>query len=112
MSLIKINQEKLQANLRENAIAALGVKRDKALSAGFAFNGQLFHCDPTFQSQVQAFLLAWQTGMLPPQASVNIRRHDNVTVQLNQAEVSALAGALMAHVQGIYATSWAAKDAL
>jgi len=112
MSLIKINQEKLQGDLRKKSVDAIDANRDAALNAGFAHNGQLFHCDPTFQSQVQAFLLAWQTGMLPPQATVNIRRYDNVTMQLNQAEVAALAGALMTHVQGVYATSWAAKDAL
>ena len=98
--------------IRVEAIRQIDTQRDAALSAGFTHNGQLFHCDPTFQSQIQAFLLAWQAGMLPADATVGIRRKDNVTVQLNQAEVAALAGALMAHVQGVYATSWAAKDAL
>jgi len=93
-------------------LAAIDRDRDAALAAGFTHDAQLFHCDPTFQSQVQAFLLAWQTGMLPAQATINIRRKDNVTVQMSQAEVATLAAAMMAHVQGVYAASWAAKDAL
>jgi hypothetical protein len=31
---------------------------------------------------------------------------------MTRAEVTALAGALLVHVQGIWAASWAAKDAL
>lgn len=93
-------------------LANIDRDRDAALAAGFTHAGQLFHCDPTFQSQVQAFLLAWQAGMLAPSASISIRRKDNVTVQMTQTEVAALAGAMMGHVQTIYAQSWAAKDAL
>jgi len=95
---------------RAAKLAAIDRDRDAALAAGFTHAAQLFHCDPTFQSQVQAFLLAWQAGMLPAQATINIRRKDNVTVQMNQAQVAALAVAMMAHVQGIYAASWTAKD--
>lgn len=92
--------------------AAIDRQRDASLNAGFTYGGATFHCDHMFQSQVQAFLLAWAAGMLPAGASVSIRRKDNVTVQMTQAEVAALGGALMAHVQTIYAASWAAKDAL
>jgi len=92
--------------------AQIDQQRDLKLRSGFPWNGMTFHCDPTFQSQLQAFLLAWQVGMLAPTATVAIRRHDNVTVQMTRAEVAALAGALMAYVQSVYAESWAAKDAL
>ena len=93
-------------------VAAIDKQRDDALSAGFPYNGFLYHCDPTFQSQLQAFLLAWTVGMLAPTATVSIRRHDNVTETMTKDQVAALAGALMAYVQGIYSASWTAKDAL
>lgn len=93
-------------------LVAIDIHRDAALAAGFLHNGFRYHCDPTFQSQVQAFLLAWQVGMLPVQATVSIRRHDNVTETMTRDEVAALGGALMAYVQQVYAASWAAKDAL
>lgn len=92
--------------------AAIDAQRDEQLRQGFTFNGNIYHCDEIFQSQVQAYLLAWQTGILPVDALVSIRRKDNVTEQMTKAQVAALGAALMAHVQGIYAASWAAKDAL
>lgn len=97
---------------RAARLANIDRDRDAALAAGFLHNGFSYHCDPTFQSQVQAFLLAWQVGMLPAQATVSIRRHDNVTETMTRDEVAALGGALMAYVQQVYAASWAAKDSL
>ncbi len=97
---------------REQQMAQIDKARDAALNAGFTFDGHLFHSDQVFQGQLHAFLLAWATGALAPTATAKIRRKDNVMVDMTQAEVGALAGALMAHVQGIYATSWTAKDAL
>lgn len=110
--MITIDPVKAAAAASEKAIAAINKQRDDALSAGFLHNGFLYHCDPTFQSQLQAFLLAWAVGMLAPTATVSIRRHDNVTETMTKDQVGALAGALMAYVQGVYAASWQAKDAL
>ena len=93
-------------------VAAIDLARDAAINAGCTFGGALYHADALFQSQLQAFILAWAAGILPPAATVNIRRKDNVTVQMGQAQVAALAGTLMGFVQTVYAQSWAAKDAL
>lgn len=90
----------------------INVQRDTQLSASFTHDGILWHCDPIFQSHVQGFVLAFLTGILPPTATVTIRSKDNTNHALTHAQVTALAAALMAHVQGIYAASWAAKDAL
>jgi hypothetical protein len=114
---IQITDEEAEAlrpkpDLTAQAIAAIEKQRDDALNAGFLHNGVLYHCDPTFQSQLQAFLLAWAVGMLAPAATVSIRRHDNVTETMTKDQVGALAGALMAYVQGVYAASWNAKDSL
>jgi hypothetical protein len=99
-------------DLTAQAIAAIEKQRDDALSAGFAYNGSLYHCDQTFQSQLQAFLLAWAVGMLAPTATVSIRRHDNVTETMTKDQVMALASAMMEYVQGVYAASWQAKSDL
>lgn len=114
---VQITEEEAEAlrpkpDLTGLAIAAIEKQRDDALSAGFLHNGFLYHCDPTFQSQLQAFLLAWAVGMLAPTATVSIRRHDNVTETMTKDQVAALAAAMMAYVQGVYAASWVAKDAL
>jgi len=97
---------------REQRIAEINAQRDAAFAAGLTFNDQLYHTDALFQSQLQAFVLAWQVGVLAPTATVAIRLKDNVTVQMTRGEVTALAAALMQFVQDTYAASWAAKDAL
>jgi hypothetical protein len=93
-------------------VAAIDRQRDEVINAGFTFAGAQFHADALFQSQVQAFMLAWASGILPPAATVSIRRKDDVTVQMNQAQVGTLAAALMQFVQTVYAQSWVAKDTL
>jgi len=97
---------------KESVDRALNDIREKFLELGFTYSGGVYHCDTVFQSQVQAFLLAWQVGMLPANSKVDVRKKDNTTVQLSQSEVLALAGALMAHVQGTYAKIWNLKDTL
>lgn len=97
---------------RSELIAGIEQRRDYALTAGVEFDGQTFPSDERFQSQLQAFLLAWTTGLLAADATVSIRRQDNVTVSMGRQQVTALAATLLAHVQSIWAASWAAKDAL
>lgn len=95
-----------------DAIRAIERQRDQALSDGFMFSGYLYHCDPIFQSQIQSYLLAWREGLILETTPVTIRRKDNVTVQMTKIEILGLAAAMIAYVEGIYAQSWAAKDAL
>lgn len=97
---------------RKQQIAVIDKQRDTAIDGGLTFNGVKYHADPMFQSQIQAFILAFNAGILPPAATVTVRRKDNVNALLSQVEIVQLAGALMQHVQAIYAQSWAAKDAL
>jgi hypothetical protein len=93
-------------------VAAIEKQRDDALSAGFLHNGFLYHCDPTFQGQVGDYILGYMTGLISPTTQKLIRRKDNTSVMMGQAEISSLAVALIAHVEGIYTQSWVAKDAL
>jgi hypothetical protein len=104
--------ERTEEQKRIDNLRAINAQRDIALSNGFMYNGNIFHCDPIFQLQVQAYLLAWREGILSDTSTVPIRRKDNVIIQMTKTEVLDLATALMAHVQGVYMQSWAAKDAL
>lgn len=96
----------------EEQRAEIERQRDAQLAAGFTYAGHAYHCDGTFQAQIQGYLAAWREGILPGGVAVPVRRRDNVTVQMTRGETVAFAGALLAHVQGIWAASWVAKDAL
>lgn len=100
------------AEAKERKPQEIERQRDMALDAGFTHDATLWHCDQTFQSQITSYVLAFAAGILPPQATVPVRDKGNITHQLTQQHLGELAAALMVHVQGIYAASWAAKDAL
>lgn len=102
----------VEAERKARVSAEAEAELDVKLSAGFTHNGVLYHCDAVFQAQVVGFLAAFREGILPDTASVSIRTKGNVNALMSRAELLGLAGALMQHVQGIYAESWAKKDAL
>lgn len=82
-----------------------------ALDAGIPLNGTTYHCDGVFQTQIQAFLLAFQSGIIPPGGTVPIRTMDNSIIQMTQSQLTSFAGALLQHVQSLYQTNWAVHDA-
>jgi len=100
--------EKAQFGVFDFAYAALAA----TLNNGFTRNAVLWHCDETFQSQVQGYVLAYTAGVLPDTATVPIRAKDNTTHLMPKADLIAFAGALLAYVQAAYAICWATKDAL
>lgn len=100
------------AQVKAAKVTEIDAARDKAIGAGFVHLAQTYHTDATFQSQLQAFLLAWQIGVLAPAATVSIRRKDNTIAVFGRVDLTNLTAAMMQHVQGIYASSWAQKDAL
>ena len=81
-----------------------------ALSSGFTHNGNLWHGDAIFQSQVQAFLLSYQVGLLQSTDTVEIRDKTNIIHHLSEIELKSLAGALLTYVKTAYSTCWATKD--
>ena len=85
--------------------------RDAALAAGFEFGGVRWHGDIVFQAQMTSYVLAFNVGILPADATVPVRSVDNVTHQMGVTQITDLAAALLNHVQGIFVASWAAKDA-
>ena len=100
------------AEIRARGIKAADTNLLNVLSSGFTFNSILWHCDSTFQSQIQGFVLAFLTGVLPANASVSIRDKSNTNHSLNKVQTITLAAALMQHIQAAYSASWLTKDAL
>jgi len=86
-------------------------KLNEAMAAGFEHGGNRWHCDTVFQAQMTGYVLAFNVGILPADATVPVRTMDNVTHQMDVAQITDLAAALLGHVQGIYVASWATKDA-
>lgn len=85
------------------------IKQDK-LSGGFVFNGTTYPCDSVFQQQLTAFIVAWDSGLLPIDSTITIRTYDDRLIQLSYLESKALAIAILNYVQSIYLESWVAKD--
>jgi len=102
--------EVIAAESRARELRVINDGKSMALESGVVYDGHLYHSDLIFQCQLQAFILAWLTGTIAPTAAATIRRKDGVSVQMKREEVSALAGALLAYVQGVYVASWQAKD--
>lgn len=93
-------------------VAAIDAARDTALAAGVTHDGKQWHIDPTFQSHITGLVAAFEAGIIPAQATVPIRTRSGTTETLNYTQIKALAGAVLARVQQVWAESWAAKDAL
>lgn len=109
---VSVDNAAIEANKKASATAAINAAREVNLASGFTYKGGLYHCDPIFQSQVVGFLAAYREGLLSDTAKVSIRTKGNASVLMSRVEVLGLAGALMRYVQGVYAESWRAKDAL
>ena len=95
---------------RETAKAEINIERDRRLAAGVPWNGETFHTDDRFLTELLGMVLGYSAGILT--GKQNIRTHDNKIVQLGQVEIAALAGAVGEYRKAVYAWSWAAKDAL
>lgn len=92
--------------------AAIEAERDQRLLAGVEWDGDRWHTDAGFQKDLTAFVVAFGSGILPATAKVGVRTTTNTTRQLDKAQVTALAGAVMQYVQGVFNWSWAEKDKL
>jgi hypothetical protein len=97
---------------RAATIREIEAVRDAKLAAGVEWNGYLWQTDALFQAQLTGIVGAYTAGILPASAQMGIRTKDNQTVQLDGAQIKTLAGTVLAYVQGVFAESWAAKDAL
>lgn len=84
--------------------------RDEGLVAGVEIEGVRYHSDDRFLVELMGMIMGYQVGIYT--GSQSIRTRDNQIVQLNVQQITALAAAVGTHRKAVYATSWAAKDAL
>jgi hypothetical protein len=92
--------------------ADIDVARDAKLLEGVLHDGVRFHTDARFQSELGNTLALYTEGILPPTATTTIRTKDNTNITMTRDQLRVLAGVVAAYVKGVYAWSWAEKDAL
>jgi hypothetical protein len=93
----------------EAQILAIEAERDAKLNAGVQWNGFGWYTDDLFQQQLAAYLQSFSEGILPVGSTVMIRRDDGVVVPLTRDDLRALAGSVLAYVQGVWQWSWNRK---
>jgi len=95
---------------RERQLGAIDSARDSSLRQGVDVGGVLYHLDDTFLVELLAMVLGYQLGLLS--GTQPIRTLQNTTRQMSQAQIVALAGAVMARRKALYVASWAQKDSI
>lgn len=95
---------------RQRQAAAIDAARDRALQQGVDVGGILYHIDDTFLVELLAMVLGYQLGLLS--GTQPIRTLQNTTRQMSQAQIVALAGAVMSRRKALYVASWAQKDSI
>ena len=95
---------------RAQLVAEIDARRDAALAAGVMHDGVLYHADTTFLLEMLAMLQGYQLGLLSGTQAV--RSKSGTTLHLTAAQITAVAAAVGAQRQAVYAQSWAEKDAL
>lgn len=90
----------------------IDAQRDAALTAGCLHKGKLYPFDDVMIAAVTGRIVRWREGRIPVDAKLPVRLKDNSIELLSRDEHLDLADALSDHGESIYATSWAAKDAL
>lgn len=91
-------------------VEALNAECDRALEAGVLVDGVLYHSDNTFLLELLALVMGYQVGVLT--GTQTIRTKANQNVQMDEAQIVALAAAVGDYRKSTYAACWAAKDAL
>lgn len=114
---VQITEEEAEAlrpkpDLKAIATAAINKQRDDALDAGVVFNGEHYHADHVFLTELLGRVMAWSLGIYAPADTKQIRTKDNKTLLLNRDEHIAVAAAVGAYHESCYSPSWTAKDAL
>lgn len=87
-------------------------QRDEKLALGVEWNSKHWHTDNEFQTQITGLIGAVNAGILPVDATINVRTIENTVEVLTVTQAKQLAGAVLQYVQGVYAWSWTEKDKL
>lgn len=95
---------------RTRQIAAINAECDRTLDAGVDVEGVLYHSDNTFLLELLALVMGYQVGVLTGTQTIRTRANQNV--QMDAAQIVALAAAVGDHRKAAYATCWAAKDTI
>lgn len=95
---------------REAAKSGINTERDRRLASGVPWNGQTYHTDDCFLTELLGMVLGYSVGILT--GTQSIRTTDNKIVSLGQAEIAGLAGAVGEYRKTVYAWSWSAKGVL
>lgn len=101
---------KSQNEEKQEKLQVLNDQRDAALDSGAKFGGNTFHSNAGFLTELLGLVLGYQAGVMTGKA--NIRTMDNKIVQLDGSQLAQLAKAVGDYRQGVYAKSWADKDAV
>jgi hypothetical protein len=91
---------------------AIDADRDTALAAGVEFGGVLYQSDAAFQAHITGIVGAINAGIIAENATIAVRTKAGAVQTLTTNQVKGLAGTLLVYVQGVFAQSWVAKDAL
>lgn len=95
---------------RVRQVDAINAARERALVMGVEMGGRRYHSDDRFLAELTTLLLGYQIGVLS--GTQAIRTMANETVELGVLDLQELALLVGAYRQGVYAASWAEKDAL
>jgi len=95
---------------RHRKVAAINAARDHALRQGVDVGGVIYHIDDTFLVELLAMVLGYQLGLLS--GTQPIRTLQDTTRQMSLAQITALAGAVIARRKALYQASWAQKDSI
>lgn len=85
--------------------------RDRAINAGFEWDGNEWDADPVSRGNLTGVAAAVNAGLSLPDGFA-WRTKDNQNVPLDSDGVMALAGAMLAHVNQCYVNAWSAKAAV
>lgn len=103
----EIEIDSLQTQIKE-----VEATRDINLVAGCTFNGNLYHSDDRFVSELMMLIQGYQLGIFPVEMTHSIRTKDNIIVTLTKDEIVQLTLMIGQYRQSVYQSSWTAKDAL
>lgn len=95
---------------RGRQVAALNAECDRTLEAGVMVGDVLYHSDNTFLLELLALVLGYQAGVLTGTQTIRTKANENV--QMDAAQIVALAAAVGDHRKAAYAACWSAKDSL
>lgn len=95
---------------RTRQVDAINAECDRVLEAGVQIGDTRYHSDNTFLLELLGMVLGYQAGVFTGTQTIRTKANENV--QMDAAQIIALAAAVGEHRKATYAACWEAKDAL